>query len=302
MKRIVSVLAVILLLLSLFGCAKEEYPQIEDTFANALDWGNTYAAEQGDWIAMRSQGKEGQGILLYNKKEQKSRFLVKGDYKNIGLLENKVFYCTADAQSALYYFDLSAGEIHPLAANVRRYQVREGFVYYATTEMDALYTVHLQSGAQSSVKLSYAPENFWWTDYGLYYYAKENHRLMVLPNGADLDRFVLQSERPVLDLASVKGAQFLFLCQGEGENVLCSFNPADRQIKEHYQTAADHFAYTRDRAVLLQNADLCSVDPSTDQAYAWGRIEGATDVQLLSDCAVSYREGVPAIDYYAKSK
>lgn len=300
MKRILSILAAIMLLFSLFGCAKEEYPQIEDTFANALDWGNTYAAEQGDWIAMRSQGKKGQGILLYNKKEQKSRFLVNGDYKNIGLLENKVFYCTADAQSALYYFDLSTGETKPLAANVRSYQVRDGMVYYTTTEDSALYTIHLQSGAQSSVKLSYEPERFWWTDYGLYYYAKENQRLMVLPKSAELDRFVLQSDQAILDLASIKGAQILFLCQGKEENVLCSFNPSDRQVKEHYKTAANYFAYTRARAVLLQNADLCSIDLATDQGYSWGRMEEATDVQLLSDCAVSYRDGIPTIDYYAK--
>ena len=71
-----------LLLISLGGCAKAEYPSVEDTFANALDGGNAYAAEQGDWIAMKSQGEDGKGILLYNKTEQKSRLIVQGDYKN----------------------------------------------------------------------------------------------------------------------------------------------------------------------------------------------------------------------------
>ena len=57
--------------------------------------------------------------------------------------------------------------------------------------------------------------------------------------------------------------------------------------------------YTRQRAVLLQGADLCSIDVATNQVYSWGSIE-AEQVQLLSDCAVSYRDGLPQISYYYK--
>lgn len=305
MKQILSILAAMLLLLSMSGCAQAEYPSIEDTFANALDGGNTYAAEQGDWIAMKSQGKEGKGILLYNKKKQKSRFLVRGDYEKIGLLENKVFYCSADEQRNLYCFDLASGEEKLLATNVKYYQAREGMVYFNTAADTILHTIRLESGMQSTLKLSYIPERFWLTDYGFYYYSKDAQRLMVLPNDAQLDRFVLQSSAEILDLASIKGARILFLCQGQGEGapkLLQSFNPADRQIKEHYQTEAEHFTYVRNRAVLAEKETLCSIDIEKDQVYSWGSIAGATDAQLLSECAVSYQEGLPTIVYYAKSE
>lgn len=299
MKRLACFMAVMALLLSLAGCAKAEFPQLEDTFANALDSGNTAAAEQGDWIAMKSQSKEGKGILLYNKTKQKSSLLVQGDYEMIGLLENKVFYCTADEQRDLYCFDLASGEPQLLANQVKYYQVRGGMVYFNTAVDPLLHTLHLQSGARSTLKISYAPERFWWTDYGFYYYSRENGRLMVLPEGSDMDRFVLQSEAEILDLAAIKGAQILYLTQGQEENVLSSFNPADRQIKEHYRAAAEHFTYTRRRAVILQGADLCSIDVATNQVYSWGSVE-AEQVQLLSDCAVSYRDGLPQISYYYK--
>lgn len=303
MSRIISLAAAVLLLFSLGGCAKVEYPSIEDTFANALDGGNTYAAEQGDWIAMKSKGEDSKGILLYNKKEQESLLIVQGDYEKIGLLENKVFYCSADEQSNLSCFDLESGEEKLLAAKVNHYQVRDGMVYYTTEEDALLHTIHLESGAQATMKLSYIPERFWWTDYGFYYYSKDAQRLMVLPNGAQLDRFVLQSYVDILDLVSIKGAQILFLCQGEGEdqpNVLRSFNPADRQIKEHYQTAAEHFIYAGNRAVLIEKGAICSIDIETEQVRSWGNAEGAADIQLLSDCAVFYRDGLPAIYYYVK--
>ena len=151
------------------------------------------------------------------------------------------------------------------------------------------------------MKLSYIPERFWWTDYGFYYYSKDAQRLMVLPNGAQLDRFVLQSYVDILDLVSIKGAQILFLCQGEGEdkpNVLRSFNPADRQIKEHYQTAAEHFIYASNRAVLVEKDVISSINIETKQVHSWGKVESAADIQLLSDCAVFYRDGLPAIYYY----
>ena len=297
MRRFLSILAVLTLLFSLGGCAKAEYPQVEDTFANAQDSGNLYAAEQGDWIAMKSQGEEGKGILLYNKTKQESQLLAQGDYKNIGLLENKVFYC--DDQSTLYCFELEKGEETLLAEGVRQYQAREGMVYFNTTADSLLRTIHLQSGAQGVLKISYADDRFWWTDYGLYYYNRENQRLMVLPRDATIDRFVLQSAGEILDLASVKGAQIAYLVQGQEQNTLYTFTPADRQIKEQYQTPAMHFAYTLNRAVLAEGENLCSIDVQTAKAYSWGALAGA-DAQLLSDCAVSYQDGLPSIRYYPK--
>lgn len=303
MKRILSVFAAMLLLLSLSGCGKEAFPLIEDTVANALDWGNSYAAEQGDWIAMKSQGKEGQGILLYNKKEQKSRPVITGDYKNIGFSNNKVFYCTADEQSNLYYFDLQAGESVLLASAVTCYQVRGGTVYFKTKSDDLLHTYRLETGALGTLSLSYQADVFWWTDYGLYYFDRAVQYLMVFPNNAKMDRFVLPVHGEICDLAAIDGAKIAYIqADADGEKTLCTFNPADRQMKKHYQTTADHFVYVRDRAVLAEGESLCSVDLETDQVYSWGSLEGATDVQLLSDCSVSYRDGLPAIDYYAKSK
>lgn len=286
----------VLVLCSLSGCKKNEFPQIEDTQVNALDWGNIYAAEQGDWIAMNSHGEGGKGILLYNKTEQNSLLIAQGDYKNIGLLDNKVFYCTGDDQSNLYCFDLAKGEARMLAEKVQYYQVRNGMVYFYTEKEAVLHTIHLESGAQSTIKLSYTPKRFWWTDYGLYYYCADNGRLMVLPDGKS-ERFVLHSETEILDLAAIKGAQIVYLEQGQKMNVLYSFNPAGRQIKERYQTSAEQLIYTRERVVLAEGTTICSLDLATGEQASWGSIE-ASEVQLLSDCAIAYRGGLPEIHYY----
>ncbi len=283
-----------LLLLCLAGCKEGALPTIEDTAPYARKQSNTLVAAQGDWMVMRAEKNGAPGLLLYNKEEKSGRFLLEGAYKNPGLLGNQVFYQAEDTGD-LFSFDLATETEKLLVAGAEDYQVFDGVVYY--TAKGVLYTRRLDLGLQKTVKTGYAVDDFWLTDYGVYYYTAEKQLLMVCPNGMEGDRIVCSPEGAVLDVETTKGAHIAFIQKGSKGNFLCTYNPADKAVSQHLNGDFTAVQMVGETVVLADGKSLCAIDLSTDKKEDWGGIE-AESVQLLSDCAVFYTGNESAIKYY----
>ena len=297
MKRILAAFMAAMLLVTLAGCKEAPLPAVEDVTVYARKESNTLAAEQGDWMVLRSEKDGAPGLLLYNKKEKTGRFLLEGAYKNPGLWGNRVYFQAEDTGD-LYYFDLATATHQLLLVAVEDYQIRDGLLYY--TVAGALFTQRLDLGIQKKVETGYGVDDFWITDYGVYYYTAEKQLLMVLPHGSDGDRIVCAPEGAVLDVVTTKGAHLAFIQKGEKGskgNILCTFDPADRVVLSHLEGEFSALQLVGQKVVVAEGAALYAIDLSTDQKEDWGGKE-ADSVQFLSDCAVFYTGNESSIRFY----
>lgn len=297
MKRMFAALMAVLLLVTLAGCKEAPLPTVEDVTVCARKESNTLAAAQGDWMVMRSEREGVPGLLLYNKKEKTGRFLLEGAYINPGLLGNRVYFQAEDTGD-LYYFDLATATQQLLLAAVEDYQIRDGLLYY--TVSGTLFTRRLDLGVQKELSTGYGVDDFWITDYGVYYYTAEKQLLMVLPHDSKGDRIVCTAEADVLDVVALEGARIAFVQRGENGgkgNILCTFNPADRAVLRHLEGDFTALQTVGKKVVLAEGKSLRAIDLSTDEKEDWGGKE-ADSVQLFADCAVFYTGNESSIRFY----
>jgi hypothetical protein len=293
MKRFLAAMMAAMMLLLLGGCQKAKFPTIEDSQPLARKESNHLAAAQGEWMVMRSEKKGAPCLILYNKKEKKGQLIAEGEYHSPGILDESVFY-QAEETGDLYRLDLSTGESACILPSVEQYQVRDGLVYYLIH--GNLYTYRLDYGTQMPLKTGYEVDDFWLTDFGVYYYTAKKQLLMVLPYGAT-DRIVCAVEGAVLDVASTQGAHIAFIQKGSKANSLCTYNPADRSAKNRMRGGFSTLLAKGEKIIFAEGAAIFALDLATDQKQDWGG-QKAENVQLLPDCALFYNGNTSAIRHY----
>ncbi len=310
MKRVV-VLCVALLFLLMAGCGKEqalpvdepEVLVIEDTFSNGLKWGNRFAAEQGDWIAMRGEQEGKVGLMLFHKEETNATFLLEGDVCNIALLGNVIYFQMME-EDTLYAYDVATKECRSLLSDCISYQVRDGQVYYlSAADHGRLQRFDLAQKQTETVKTDNIVDDFWLTDYGIYYRCDEKGTLMVREYGADQEQLIYQNKKKkAQDLVAIEGAKVAFLAAAEdGQSVLCSYHPAENKVVEHLNLAFDHLNVSDGYVVTVENGShIYAVDVSEDKVYDWGTIDEHRYPQIMSDCLILYQGNRPVFRYYSE--
>lgn len=312
-KRLLSFLMIAVMLLAFTGCGGA-FPHVEDTFANGVQYGNTLAAEQGEYLAMRG-GKDDQPmVFLYHKPTGESYEIAEGEVYQIALLDNTVFYKTLNDE-CLYAYDLTAKDpeeaLTVLLDYALNYQVRDGVVYYLDDEHGTyLKTYDLATGIQGQLNTGYTVDAFWLTDYGMYYCDDNKGALMVLPWGADVDRIVaIQEETIYRDVYAVQGADILYLKVDDntGEAVICQYKASQNKSTEYLTGTFDNFQYANGQAITVQDNELVAVNIAEGQTYTWGAIDTEYDyLQIMSDCLIFYSDDDNAlkatIQYYPESK
>lgn len=299
MKKMIAALLAAMMLTALAGCKEAPLPTVEDSEVYARKGSNTLAAAQGEWMVLRAEKNGNAGLLLYNREQKQGHFLVEGAYKNPGLLGNCVYFQEEDTGD-LYRYDLAGKEQELLIPAVEQYQVYDGLVYY--TVENVLYTHRLDLGIQKEVKTGYEVARFWLTEFGVYYYTAQKQLLMVRPFGSEVDRIVCAPQGEVLDMEPTKGAHIAFIQRGENGgkgNILCTYNPSNRAVLEHFYGKFTALQMVDQKAVVAEGSSLWSIDLTTDQREDWGGAE-AQIVQLLTDCAVYYTGNESSIKVYPK--
>ncbi|MBQ3083950.1 MAG: DUF5050 domain-containing protein [Clostridia bacterium] len=312
MKRALTLMLAFLLLLGIAGCSEGEQQAppageqenlvITDTFTNGLKWGNRFAAEQGDWIAMRGEHEGKVGLMLYNKNETAATFLLEGDVCNIALLGNKVYYQIAEEPS-LYAYDIASKKKSEVLKDCGSYQVREGVLYYLPTAANGrLQRMELSNMLPSAVKTDYAVDDFWLTDHALYYRNDEYGFLQIREHGADQERLIYYGKgKTPEDVVAVDGAKIAFLVSAEESSVLCSYDPATNQVKEHLNLRLSHLALSDGYVVTVEGgAHIYAVDVAADKVYDWGTMQEHFYPQMMSDCVILYQGNQPVFQYYPK--
>lgn len=309
MKKILSLLSVFALLLCLCGC-EVRYPKIADTEANALSYGNTLAAEQGDYMAMRGSKGEQPTLFLYHKKSQKSYPIVAADVYQIGLLNNTVFYKDVN-NDCLYSYDLATKEHKILMDYCMNYQVRDGVVYYLDeAHGNFLNTYDIASGTFGKLETHHTVNAFWLTDYGMYYCADDENLLGVLPWGEKVDRVIAKEEGMIYrDVSGISGGDCLYLKVDNetSESTICHFKASQNRATEYISGYFDNYAYTRGHAVTEQSGTIYAVNLADGKTYTWGSVDTEYDyLQIMSDCMVFYSEEDSAmsatIQYYPEEQ
>ncbi len=309
MKKILSLMMITALMLSLCGC-EMRYPTIADTEANALAYGNTLAAEQGEYIAMRGSKEDAATLFLYHKPSQKSYPIVSADVYQIGLLNNTVFYKNVN-NDCLYSYNLATKEHKILMDYCMNYQVRDGVVYYLGEEHgNYLNTYDIVSGTFGKLETNHMVNAFWLTDYGMYYCSDEENLLGVLPWGEKADRIVAIEEGMIYrDVCGVSGADCLYLkVNNETEEAtICQYKASKNRAVDLMSGTFDNYAYTRGHAVTEQDGTIYAVNVADGKTYTWGTVDTEYDyIQMMSDCMVFYSEEDSAmtatIQYYPEEQ
>ncbi len=283
----------IALLLGLCSC-EERLPTVKDTFANGLNYGNTLAAEQGDYLALRG-GKDGKAaVFLYHKSSQKTHHVVSNDVYHIALSNNTVYYKSLN-NDCLYSYDLKTKEHRILLEVCLNYQIRNGVVYYLTEQHgNYLNTYDIATGTGDRLETSYTVDSFALTDYGMYYCDDTKGFLMVLAWDAKMDRVVAAQEGMIYrDVEAVEGADVVYLRvdNNTAETTICSYKAAKNQTTDLLSGAFDQLHYTRGHAVVIHDEKITAVQVSDGAVSSWGNTpEEYTYVQLMSDCAIYYNE------------
>ena len=310
-KSIVALLLILTLLLGLTGC-EERFPKVKDTFANGLNYGNTLAAEQGDYLVLRG-GKEGvPGVFLYHKPSRKTQFIVSNDVYHIAFCDNVVYYKNLN-NDCLYSYDLQTKEHRILLEVCLNYQVRDGVVYYLDDEHgNYLKTYDIANAAGGKLETSYTVDSFALTDYGMYYSDDTKGILMVLAWGAKMDRVVASQTGMIYrDVEAVDGADVVYLRVNNetAEATLCSYKAAKNQTTDLLTGAFDHHQYTNGYSVVIHDDTICAVNVADGTTENWGATdEDYAYVQIMSDCVIYYNETdedsalKASIQYYPEKK
>ncbi len=302
--RWISTLLLLGLLFSLSGC-KQTLPVVEDTYPTAVSWGNSYAAEQGGYYAMRGEQKGKTGLILYNKTKQKTHFLLEGAVCNIGLYGNKIYY-QLEEDSGLYVYDLAAKKSTELNSDVASYQIYNGVLYYLKTGQSNYYfTVNLETGAKNQVTTSNTVNTLYLTEYGLYYYDDTKDFLMVRPSGNPVDRIVYTGiGETVRCLYSAGGADVLFLSTNDTSRrtTLLYYKAADNQVQSFLSGDYSNFNYTGTYAVMLINQTIYAVDPISGKTYIWGTVDEGDPYEIMRDSVILYTGNQAGIQYYPEDK
>ena len=309
MKRVFAGLLTALLLLTSCGgeqevpAAEQEQLQIEDVCSNAVKFGNSLAAEQGDWVALRGEHEGKVGLMLYNKNDETASFLTEGDVCEIGLLDHKIYYRLME-ENLLYCYDIKAQKSSILLQDCVFYQVREQQVYYLTAaHQGRLECLNLSLGFPRAVETDYAVNAFWLTDSGLYYRNDEHGLLRFIPHGSAIEQMIYQSkEAAAEDVVAVEGERIAFLAKKQdGQSALISSDPAEKQLKEHLTLSFSQLNVADGYVITVEDGShIYAVDIDTDKVYDWGAVEEHHYPQVLRDCVVLYKGNQPVFQYYPK--
>lgn len=297
-KRSAAVLLACALLLGLFGCKTE----VKDTFSTGLKWGNTLAAEQGDWIALRGEEGGTVGLMLYNKAKEKSQFLVAGDIYYIAMLGNKIYFKYLQG-SELYCYDIEAGEYRELLSGVMAYQVYGNTLYYLTEEHGAyLNTYDVNTGETGRLALTLTADAFWITGHALYYHDDGQDILMMKPHETGEESVVYDGDskhcRDVVALNGGADIAFLILDTALNTTELVTCDGETHELTVHLEGSFTHLNVVDGRLVVVEGDTVVSVDPATGEAYDWGSVADYDYPQIMSDCLVLYEGDSPRIRYY----
>lgn len=300
-KRWISFGLLFTLLLGLTGCGRS-LPTVEDTFGNALTWGNTRAAEQGDYFAMRSEKNGEAALILYNKKNQHADVLVEADVYHIGLAGNRVYYKTVGTDK-LYCYDLATRETKTVDNAVYSYQVWNNTLYFIDgVHGEYYYTVDLETMAKNQVKTAYTVDRLYLTDYGVYYYDDERDILMVSPHNDQLERLVYHGVNVTMrSVISIGGANVMMLVTSDQDETatLFSYNAAQNQTTKHLTGSFTHFNYANGYAIVVneKNHTVFAVDPVAQKNYTVCGVGDFESVQIMSDSVILYNGNRSEIQY-----
>jgi hypothetical protein len=301
LKRIIALLLSFVLLLGSAGCSNAL--SIPDKNANGLKWGNTLAAQQGEWVAMRGVKDGKLGLLLYNEKNQNTKLLVEGNVYYPAIMGNKIYFKYLDG-SELYVYDPAVKDFEHLLSGVMAYQTRGSLIYYITdVHGNYLHTYNVESGEASTVNTTNTVDAFWLTDYGVYYHDDGKDLLSVIANDTGTESVVYQGNNShCRDVVSLNGgADIAFSILESATTHLCTYNAANGTVTKHFSGNYTHYNLVgENRLVLTVNETIISVDYLNNKIYNWGDVSGYLYPQLLNEFAVVYKNDQPKIIYYPK--
>lgn len=309
MKKILLLITVFAVLLNCTGC-QVRYPTIEDTEANALAYGNTLAAEQGEYLAMRGSMDDVATLFLYHKPSQKSYPIVTADVYQIGLLDNTIFYKNVN-NDCLYSYNLATKEHKILMDYCMNYQVRDGVVYYLDeAHGNYLNTYDIATGTFGKLETNHTVNAFWLTDYGMYYCTDDEYLLGVLPWGEKVDRVIAKEEGMIYrDVSGISGADCIYLKVNNetAEATVCHYKASQNRATEYITGYFDNYAYTRGHAVTEQDGTIYAVNIAEGKTYTWGTVDTEYDyIEIMSDCMIFYNDDDSAmtatIQYYPEEE
>ena len=302
-KRWISILLLVALLLSLAGCSEGAPVSVEDTFENAIVWGNTRAAEQGDYLAMRSENNGAPALILYNKKTEKADVLVEDDVYHIGFGGNRIFFKTVGTDR-LYCYELETKKIKTVDPSVYSYQVWNNTLYFINGEHgNYYYTVDLETMAKTQVETGYTVDRLYLTDYGVYYYDDTRDILMVSPHREQLERLVYHCVNATMQsVISMGGANVMMLVASDQDEsaTLISYHAAQNKTVRHLTGSFSHFNFTNGYAVTVnsKNHTVFAVDPAAEKNYTVCGVGEYENVQIMSDCVILYNGNRSEIQYF----
>ncbi|MBQ6824561.1 MAG: DUF5050 domain-containing protein [Clostridia bacterium] len=304
LKRFIAVLLTLAVVLGLSACKI----QVEDTASNGLKWGNTLSAEQGDWIALRGEEKGKVGILLYNKKKEKSEFMVEGDLYHIALLNNTLYYKYLQG-SELYSFDLVKKEQTELLSGVMAYQIHGDTIYYLSDEHgEFLHTYNITTGESGKRTFKHTVNAFWVTDHGIYYHDDGKNLFIVCPFETGLESIIYRGiYEDCRDVMALDGADIAFMIQSEtkDQTTLCTYDAENAKVTKLYTGFFSHYNVAGDRLVTVYGEDIISIDPASGEVFSWGSTEGYYYPQVMSNCVILYEDEdgrKPVLQYYPETK
>ena len=300
-KKVIALTLAVLVACSVASCSRVK---IEDTFTNGLKWGNTLSAEQSNYLVLRGEKNGEIGLVLFDKKKEKTQFLAEGDVYHLSLLENRIYFKYTEG-SELYCYDLKKGSYDELLSGVMAYQIHGDILYYITDEHGPiLHTYNVKTGEKGSLSFKHTVNAFWITDHGIYYHDDSKNLLISKPFDKDLEsivhRGILADSRDVIALSETEIA-FFTVSEGNGESVLYTYNSDGAKLTKLFTGSFTHYNRCGDRLVFAHNGQILSIDPKTRETFSWGSYEDYYYPQILSDSVVLYGNDAgtaPTVRYY----
>ena len=303
-KRIIAFLLSVVLLLGLSACSSKG---IKDTFSTGLKWGNHLVAEQGNWIALRGE-KGGKIGLLLGKKSSKSRdLLVEGDVTDIAMLSNKIYFRFTDS-TVLNCYDMATEKYTEICSDVAQYQVHQNTIYYSGEKPGKfINTCNIKTKKTEKIELKFTADDFWITDYALYYLDEEEDYLIVKDFETNVDKLlyrgVIAHCRDVVSLDGGPGVAFLKESALYNTTALCTYNRETFEVTEHLSGNFDRLNVYGNHLVVLKDDTVLAVEFGDGHTHELLTLEEEyDDFQLLSDCIILYNGNKATVKKYPKVK
>ena len=306
MKKISAALIIILLFILTGYSAKNDLPRIRDTLRYARRSGNSTAAEQDHFYALRGKNEKDEvGMLLYDKETKNSQFLFADNVYQIGLIGNKIYYRVM-YQDGLFCYALDSGKRTLLLEDFQIYQIKDQSLYYTSKDSGkSYYMKDLQTGAVTEVKTENTVDSFWITDTAFYYTSDTERKLYRRPNGKEEEQLIYSvDDAAILNVTAITGDDIAFLSAEyyDDEALLLYCETETGKVYPQIKGDFENFGYVRIHGVTVKGSDIYAVDFEAGEVYSWGKLDQVYDYfNVMEDQIIFYKDDHPYIQDYPET-